>query len=284
MIWTNLEERFNQKNAPRVFEGIRTKQSLAQGTSSVTNYFTRLKTLWDLIQEYRPQPTCTCGAMKTIQDYQEEDRVLEFLVGLNESYNAARSQFLIQDPLPNINRAYASIIQEERQRSLTNISQSLSSPSDADKSTVGQFAGSVWPFKPKMVCHHCGILGHIMSKCYRLHGYHPGHKLYGKFPNQNVESVGNSNVKLSTANVETKSEGNENSNGDAIKEDQDLVSSLSVMQCQRLMALLSQRTSYQSANPSKEAPLVSHFFGENLFLPKSKWIIDRYWCYVLYLF
>ncbi|XP_062103270.1 uncharacterized protein LOC133814305 [Humulus lupulus] len=72
-IWTNLEERFNQKNDPRVFEAIKTKQSLAQGSSSVTNYFTRLKSLWDLIQEYRPQPACTCGAMKIIQEYHDED-------------------------------------------------------------------------------------------------------------------------------------------------------------------------------------------------------------------
>uniref|UniRef100_A0A803NHF3 Retrotransposon Copia-like N-terminal domain-containing protein n=1 Tax=Cannabis sativa TaxID=3483 RepID=A0A803NHF3_CANSA len=40
--------------------------------------------------EYRPQPVCTCSAMKIIQEYQDEDKVLEFLIGLNESYLNAR--------------------------------------------------------------------------------------------------------------------------------------------------------------------------------------------------
>ena len=52
----------------------------------MTSYFTPLKMFWDLIQEFRPQPICTCGAMKTITEYQDEDRVLQFLIGLNESY------------------------------------------------------------------------------------------------------------------------------------------------------------------------------------------------------
>ncbi|KAM6545767.1 hypothetical protein CsatB_026503 [Cannabis sativa] len=51
-IWLNLKEGFNQKNTPRVFKAIRTKQSLAQGSNSVTSNCTRLKSLWDLIQEY----------------------------------------------------------------------------------------------------------------------------------------------------------------------------------------------------------------------------------------
>ena len=89
--------------------------------------------------------------MKIIQEYQDEDHVLEFLVGLNESYNGTRSQILMQDPLLNINKAYASVIQEERQRCLTNAPGHLPSH-DADKSTSetnsGQFVGSVQPFRP----------------------------------------------------------------------------------------------------------------------------------------
>ncbi|XP_062094173.1 uncharacterized protein LOC133800236 [Humulus lupulus] len=109
-IWFELQERYHQKNAPRVFEAKRSMQALVQGSNSVTTYFTKLKSFWDLIQEFRPQPVCSCGAMKIIQEYQDEDRVLEFLIGLNESYSNARSQILMQDPFPNINKAFASVV------------------------------------------------------------------------------------------------------------------------------------------------------------------------------
>uniref|UniRef100_A0A803P5C3 Retrotransposon gag domain-containing protein n=1 Tax=Cannabis sativa TaxID=3483 RepID=A0A803P5C3_CANSA len=109
-IRCNNLEKFHQKNAPRIFKVKRSMQTLTQGSNDVTYYYTKLKGLWDLLQEYRPQPDCTCGAMKTIHEYQDEDKVLEFLIGLNESYLNAQSQILFQDPLPNVNKAYASII------------------------------------------------------------------------------------------------------------------------------------------------------------------------------
>ncbi|XP_062114407.1 uncharacterized protein LOC133825492 [Humulus lupulus] len=104
-IWDELQERFHQKNAPRIFEAKRCMQILTQGSNDVTTYYTRKKALWDQIQEYRPTPVCTCGEMKTLLAYQEGDRVLEFMVGLIESYTNARSQILLQDPLPSFNKA-----------------------------------------------------------------------------------------------------------------------------------------------------------------------------------
>ncbi|XP_062114730.1 uncharacterized protein LOC133825854 [Humulus lupulus] len=65
LIWSDLYERFHQNNGPRVFEVKRSLQVLHQGSHSIQTYFTRLKALWDLVNEYRPQPLCTCGAMKT---------------------------------------------------------------------------------------------------------------------------------------------------------------------------------------------------------------------------
>lgn len=30
--------------------------------------------------------------------------------------------------------------------------------------------------KPKPVCSHCGVTGHTIEKCYRIHGFPPGFK------------------------------------------------------------------------------------------------------------
>ena len=43
-------------------------------------------------------------------------RLFAFLMGLNEIYSHARSQILMMNPLPNVNKAYAMITSDESQR------------------------------------------------------------------------------------------------------------------------------------------------------------------------
>ncbi|XP_062114240.1 uncharacterized protein LOC133825293 [Humulus lupulus] len=78
-------------DASAIWSELHVYRVLTQGSHAVQAYFTHLKALWDLVREFLPQPVCTCGAMKTIVAYQEQDQVLEFLVGLNDFYSAARS-------------------------------------------------------------------------------------------------------------------------------------------------------------------------------------------------
>ncbi|XP_062099791.1 uncharacterized protein LOC133805634 [Humulus lupulus] len=168
MIWSDLYERFHQNNGPRVFEVKRTMQALTQGSTTIQTYFTRLKILWDSVREYRPQLVCHCGAMKTILEYQEQDRVLEFLVGLNDSYSVAQSQILMQDPLPTINKVYSTLIQEERQRGLHYAPPEPHAPVSI---TPHHFASNAQFNWSKVTCTHCGLSGHTIAKCYKLHGY-----------------------------------------------------------------------------------------------------------------
>lgn len=41
---------------------------------------------------------------------------MQFLMGLNEGYEAIPGQILIMDPLPSISRAYAMVLQAEDQK------------------------------------------------------------------------------------------------------------------------------------------------------------------------
>lgn len=86
-------------------------------------------------------------------------------MGLNESYSIVRSQILLMDPLPTVNKAYALLLQEERQRSVhqvppPNIEQSAMAASHSSQSSKrGQ--------KPFYHCDYCGMDGHSESRCYR---------------------------------------------------------------------------------------------------------------------
>ena len=56
--------------------------------------------------------TCTCGADN------KRRKLVQFLMGLNNSYSTIRGQHLLMNPLSDGTQAYSSIIQEEKQRHL----------------------------------------------------------------------------------------------------------------------------------------------------------------------
>lgn len=118
-MWNGPHDRFHQSNGHRIFQIKQKIATLSQGSDDVNSYFTKLKTLWDELKEFRPIPTCQCGGMKEWMDSQHHDYVFQFIMGLNDSYSQVKAQILTQDPLPTINKVFSLIIQEERQRDMT---------------------------------------------------------------------------------------------------------------------------------------------------------------------
>jgi hypothetical protein len=182
-VWTDLNERFSHSNGPRVFELKRSLSSLQQGTNSVSTYFTQIKSLWDELSSFRPLPTCTCGGLKILTDFHHQEYIFQFLMGLNDSFSSIRGQILIIDPLPSINKIFAMILQEERQR-LVALSRTIPLYSEPialiskaiTKPPIPNRFSKPYNRKERPSCTHCGFLGHTMDKCYKLHGYPTSYK------------------------------------------------------------------------------------------------------------
>ena len=95
---------------------------------------------------------------------------MKFLMGVNDAFSQVKTQILLMDPLPSVNKAHSLFIQEEMQRFVTNPVR-VESTALATKSSGNNFKG-----KERTVCTHCGKMGHTMDKCYKLHGFPPGFK------------------------------------------------------------------------------------------------------------
>lgn len=180
-IWQELKERFSQVSSPHVFQIERDIHNLDQETLSVVTYFTKLKSLWVSYQPFVLYLHVPVVQEEALQ-YQQRQRTMKFLMGLNESYSGVRGQILLMDPLPSVNRAYSLVLQEERQRE---VSSNRSSPLDVAALTVkrnlnaNKNAGKKKNGKserPK--CDHCGWEGHTIDKCYRIHGFPPDLRLH----------------------------------------------------------------------------------------------------------
>jgi len=115
-MWQDLKDRFSRGNGPRIFQLQKLLTTLSQENLSVSDYFTKIKSIWDELDNYDPIPSCTCGGMCSVHEKHNRDHVFQFLMGLDDSFTHIRGQILLNDPLPPINKVFSLIIQEERQK------------------------------------------------------------------------------------------------------------------------------------------------------------------------
>lgn len=86
--------------------------NLHQGSDSVVTYFNKLKTLWDRLDANSKVIACTCSTAKELQYEIETDRVIHFLLGLDESFMTIRGQILLMQEIPSVGKVYALVKQE----------------------------------------------------------------------------------------------------------------------------------------------------------------------------
>ncbi|XP_075104470.1 uncharacterized protein LOC142178566 [Nicotiana tabacum] len=115
----------------------------------------------------------------SVKDYVEllnQQILLQFLGGLNDSYSQARHQILMRSTEPNLNQAYAMVIEDETQRgSSGRDSSSLNSLMEGNDITALWSAKRPQMYKPRrnfnIQCEFCKRKGHSKENCYQLIGY-----------------------------------------------------------------------------------------------------------------
>lgn len=87
--------------------------------------------MWDELANYEPIPACRCGhctcnISTEIERKREEERIHQFFMGLDDvMYGTLRSNVLSMELLPNLNKVYYMVIQEERHRILPEIKRDM---------------------------------------------------------------------------------------------------------------------------------------------------------------
>ncbi|KAI5444135.1 hypothetical protein KIW84_012665 [Lathyrus oleraceus] len=87
-------------------------------------------------------------------------------MGLEDTlYGTVRSNLLAQDPLPTLNKVYATLVQEERLREITRVTE--------ERGEAMAFAvHSNFKHKQKgRLCSHCNQTGHDSEGCFQIIGY-----------------------------------------------------------------------------------------------------------------
>lgn len=199
-VWVDLKERFDRVDGSRTYSLHKDIASLQQGTVSVSEYYTRLKTLWDEFEVLVPAPCCNCEKSVGFVAHMNRQKLYQFLMGLNDSYHQARSQILMMDPLPTINGAYAMVVGDERQKAVVTSTNSMGMTSVGLDSSIAMYSktggslGVNQRFKKNsfLVCDFCKCKGHSKEFCYKIVGYPPDfkskRKVQGNFPSHTGSS------------------------------------------------------------------------------------------------
>ncbi|KAL8120516.1 hypothetical protein AgCh_017628 [Apium graveolens] len=166
---------------------------IKQGADSVSSYYTEIKMIWDQLDVVDPITSCkcagcTCEITQKMIKSQEDRRLVEFLMKLNDGFEVIRGSILVMSPLPAISHAYRLLLQEENHKKLLHPVQSseevMAFAANRRNFNFRSQGGSGSNFRSQTgenrgkfnsyFCDHCKMTGHTAHRCYKLHGY-PSH-------------------------------------------------------------------------------------------------------------
>ncbi|KAL0300228.1 UNVERIFIED_CONTAM: hypothetical protein Sangu_3132800 [Sesamum angustifolium] len=131
---------------------------------------------------------CSCGINKAVDDLTSSTQVMQFLMGLHDSFNNERSQILMLDPLPDIEKTFSMVYAVEEQRAVQADLEANSSHlayqlalNKNRKPGGNKFVQQKKLFidKKNLVCTNCHKKGHARDTCFRLHGVPDWYKSLG---------------------------------------------------------------------------------------------------------
>ncbi|KAJ8774308.1 hypothetical protein K2173_011111 [Erythroxylum novogranatense] len=247
-IWNDLRERFSQGDLYRISDLQEEIYAFKQHDRSVTDYFTELKVLWDELTQFRPLPVCTCstpcscGVLLTVKHYYDQDYVIRFLKGLSAPFATVRSQIMLMDPLPSINKVFSMVIQQERQLN-------VDSP---------------------VFCTFCGRERHTVETCFLKNGFPNGYKQKGKFHKVHNIFVDDEDESSPTESIVVTPVANSNSSSVGLTQEQ----------YSQLIALFQNQSSTSTPSPHVTNHVMTNSLASkpegNCFSPftPTSWIID----------
>ncbi|GJS35501.1 ribonuclease H-like domain-containing protein [Tanacetum coccineum] len=223
-VWEELKETYDKVDGSIMFGLLNQINTLKQNGYSIADYYHKLNVLWKHYDAMIELPKYICNASEGFKKHNQLLKLMQFLMGLDDSYMQIRSSILSKETLSDVRSAYATIFSEEShrvvvgsitgssqknhasafvsnvpysqnfQRNNQNFNAGPSRPNNVNNNRQGEGSG-LNNNRPSggssLVCENCGFNGHTIDRCFKIIGYPAdfGKKKSG----QNVKKQGVSN-------------------------------------------------------------------------------------------
>ncbi|XP_038695406.1 uncharacterized protein LOC119992682 [Tripterygium wilfordii] len=282
-LWMDLKNRYSTANPTRDFELVRAISTIKQGNSFVTEYYSRIKALWDELSQNKVVPSCKCGkcqcgVSKMTLKEQNKQKLMQFLMGLDYHFEHVTNQILMMDPLLEVSKAFAQISQLENRSTVHQdgkkqstvqkdhaLQETLTLSVQASNNFSKPSYNNTKDYKPgkrsqnereKLFCKYCKKTNHNVDKCFKLVGYPPDYEFQNKRSKQgNTSFTEKRNINQVESVVQNNSGGSIQFTGDKY---------------QHIIDLLKAN---MAGNPSNNHIVAVSAVGGNMSL-KHSWIID----------
>ncbi|CAM8925259.1 unnamed protein product [Rhodiola kirilowii] len=187
--WEDLESSYAGTNLARKSALLRELSDCVQNGSPVCEYNRKLNSLYqeiDAINTVKCLATGNCLCCKQFNVDKQGDRVVKFLMGLDDCYSSVRSNVFAMSEVPKMVTVYGLVLTEESTRKQNKDRQIESSAlftqnnqftNQSGGSQFGQGRGRdggrgiSGRGRGRLFCTHCQVPGHVKETCYKLIGY-----------------------------------------------------------------------------------------------------------------
>ncbi|GJU89343.1 putative RNA-directed DNA polymerase [Tanacetum coccineum] len=115
-VWEELKETYDKVDGSIIFGLHNQINTLKQKGSSIVDYYHKLNALWKQYDAMIELPKCVCNASEGFKKHNQLLKLMQFFMGLDDSYMQIRSSILSRETLPDVRSAHATIFSEESHR------------------------------------------------------------------------------------------------------------------------------------------------------------------------
>nr|BBC44091.1 predicted uncharacterized protein LOC110755101 [Malus domestica] len=164
-VWDAVTQTYSiEKDASKLYELRRQALATRQNGEPLSAYYGKLQQTWQEIDFLRPRKLKCADDIATRETEISEERLYDFLAGLDPHLDRVRSQVLTQTPLPSVRAAYALVNAEAEGSAM------VAAPSQFPRGVSNSRLG-VSKTTDTRKCTYCDKDKHTKDTCVKLHGY-----------------------------------------------------------------------------------------------------------------
>ncbi|GJX03207.1 ribonuclease H-like domain-containing protein [Tanacetum coccineum] len=186
-VWEELKETCDKVDRSIMFGLHNQINTLKQNDSSIADYYHKLNALWKQYDAMIELPKCVCNASEGFKKHNQLLKLMQFLMGLDDSYMQIRNSILSRETLPDVRSAYVTISSEESHRVAVGSIAGSSQRNQASAFVSNAKWGS------GLVCENYGFNGLTIDRCFKIIGYHAYFRTKKTGQNFKKQSVSNNN-------------------------------------------------------------------------------------------